>query len=63
MPISMEHEGDNLFRLDIRGTLRLAELDTCQEPLIAETRHRDESIVVRSGSFEIPQAVAPTEAK
>jgi hypothetical protein len=34
----MEHEGDNLFRLDIRGTLRLAELETCQERLIAEMR-------------------------
>ena len=36
MPISMEHEGDNVFRLDIRGTLRLAEFETCQERLIAE---------------------------
>ena len=32
----MEHEGDNVFRLDIRGTLRLAEFETCQERLIAE---------------------------
>ena len=36
MPISIAHEGDNLFRLDIRGTLRLVEFETCQERLIAE---------------------------
>ena len=38
MPISMEHEGDNVFRLDIRGTLRLVEFETCQERLLAEMR-------------------------
>ena len=36
MPISMEHEGNNVFRLDVRGTLRLVEFETCQERLIAE---------------------------
>jgi hypothetical protein len=36
MPISMEHEGDNVFRLDERGTLRKAELDRCQERLTHE---------------------------
>jgi hypothetical protein len=36
MPISMEHERDNVFRLDLRGTLRKNDLDQCQERLIGE---------------------------
>lgn len=32
----MERERDNVFRLDVRGTLRKAELDSCQERLVAE---------------------------
>jgi hypothetical protein len=35
MPIAMEHEGGNLFRVEIRGTLRKADLDRCQAELAA----------------------------
>ena len=38
MPISIEHEGDNVFRLDMRGTLRLVDFETCQERLLTEMR-------------------------
>lgn len=40
MPISLEHERDNLFRLDMRGTLRHAEFAECQARL-AEAIARD----------------------
>jgi hypothetical protein len=36
MPISMQHERDNVFRLDVCGTLRKTELDRCQEGLAGE---------------------------
>jgi SpoIIAA-like len=36
MPISMEHERDNVFRLDVRGILGQAELEESQKRLIAE---------------------------
>lgn len=36
MPISLEHERDNVFRLDVRGTLRKTDLDGCQERLTRE---------------------------
>ena len=36
MPISMERERDNLFRLDLRGILQVAEFQRCQEQLVAE---------------------------
>jgi hypothetical protein len=36
MPISMTPERDNVIRLDIRGTLRHAEFEECQELLAAE---------------------------
>jgi hypothetical protein len=36
MPLSMEREGGNVFRLDVRGTLRKADLDLCQQRLIRE---------------------------
>jgi hypothetical protein len=36
MPISMERERDNVFRLDVSGTLRKTELDRCQEGLVGE---------------------------
>jgi SpoIIAA-like len=32
----MEHERDNVFRLDVRGTLRKTDLDRCQELLAHE---------------------------
>jgi len=36
MPISMEREGDKVFRLDLRGTLRRVEFEECQDRLAAE---------------------------
>lgn len=36
MPIAMHHEGGNLYRLEIRGTLRKAELERSQGELAAE---------------------------
>jgi hypothetical protein len=36
MSIATTPEGGNVFRLDIRGVLRKAELDRCQDALIAE---------------------------
>jgi hypothetical protein len=36
MPIAMHHEGGNLYRLEIRGTLRKADLERCQEALVAQ---------------------------
>ena len=35
MPMAMEHEGGNLFRVEIRGTLRKADLDRYQTELAA----------------------------
>jgi len=34
MPITMHHEGDNLFRLDVRGSLRKADLERNQKDLL-----------------------------
>ena len=34
MPIVMQHEGGNLYRLDVRGTLRKADLERCQDELL-----------------------------
>jgi hypothetical protein len=36
MPMAMHHEGGNLFRLDIRGMLRKADLDRWQKELVAQ---------------------------
>lgn len=36
MPIVMHHERDNIYRVEIRGTLRKRELDECQEALAGE---------------------------
>ncbi len=38
MPMVMEHERDNVYRLDVRGTLRKVDLDRCQDLLAAEIR-------------------------
>ena len=40
MPIAFEHERDNVYRLDVRGILRRAELDRCQTTLVDEMQHR-----------------------
>ncbi len=36
MPITLEYERDNVFRLDLRGTLRQTELEVCQQRLLDE---------------------------
>ena len=36
MPMTMHHENANVFRLQISGTLRRADLDRCQDALVAE---------------------------
>lgn len=36
MPIQMHHEQDNVYRLDIRGTLVKAEFDQCARQLAGE---------------------------
>jgi SpoIIAA-like len=38
MPMAMTQEAGNIFRLDMRGTLRKADLDRCQASLAAEMR-------------------------
>jgi hypothetical protein len=38
MPMVMTEEAGNLFRLEIRGTLRKADLDRCQASLAGEMR-------------------------
>ena len=40
MPIALEHERDNVYRLNVRGTLRRAELDRCQHSLVDEMQNR-----------------------
>jgi hypothetical protein len=40
MPIALEHERDNVYRLEVRGTLRRAEFDQCQTSLIDEMQQR-----------------------
>ena len=36
MPISLELEGDNVFRLEVRGVLQLTEFEECQQRLAGE---------------------------
>ena len=36
MPISLEHEHDNVFRLDVCGMLRQTEFEECQQRLTSE---------------------------
>ena len=36
MPISLEHEHDNVFRLDVRGMLEQPEFEQCQQRLGSE---------------------------
>jgi SpoIIAA-like len=36
MPIAMDHEGGNLFRVEINGTLRKADLDRYQNELVVQ---------------------------
>ena len=36
MPIAMHHEGGNVYRLEMRGTLRKVDLDRCQDALASQ---------------------------
>jgi hypothetical protein len=36
MPVSLNHESGNLYRVEIRGTLRKADLDRIQDELVAQ---------------------------
>ena len=36
MPITIQHERDNLFRVEVRGTLRKTELERCQADLAVQ---------------------------
>jgi SpoIIAA-like len=36
MPISLHHESGNLYRVEIRGTLRKADLDRVQDDLVVQ---------------------------
>ena len=36
MPITMQHEADNIFRLELTGSLHKADFDRCQEQLAGE---------------------------
>jgi len=38
MPITLQHERANIFRLDVSGRLAKPEFDSCQELLAAEIR-------------------------
>jgi SpoIIAA-like len=40
MPIAMHPESDNVYRVEIQGTLRKADLDRCQAELTAEMQRR-----------------------
>ncbi len=36
MPITMQHERDNVYRVELGGRLRKLDLDSCQEQLVGE---------------------------
>jgi SpoIIAA-like len=36
MSVGLQHERDNVFRLDVRGRLRKRDLEACQERLVGE---------------------------
>jgi hypothetical protein len=36
MPITVQHEGDNIYCVEVGGALRKQELDRCQEQLVGE---------------------------
>jgi len=36
MPISMHHEHDNVYRLEVRGTLKKTEMDQAQDALVRQ---------------------------
>lgn len=38
MPMTMHHERENLFRIEVSGTLRKADLECCERQLAAEMR-------------------------
>jgi SpoIIAA-like len=36
MPISMQHEGDNVYRVELAGTLQQRDFNRCQEEVVRE---------------------------
>ena len=40
MPLTMEHEHNNVFRLDLQGRLRKADFQQCEQRLEGEIAHR-----------------------
>jgi hypothetical protein len=40
MPITVQPERDNIYRLDVSGVLTKADFDRCQDALVAEIRRR-----------------------
>jgi len=40
MPITMQHDGGNTFRLDVSGVLSKSDFDRCQDALAAEMTRR-----------------------
>ena len=36
MPITIQHERDNLYRVEVRGTLRKTELEQCRADLAGQ---------------------------
>ena len=40
MPITIEHERDNIYRLDVSGVLKKSDFDRSQDALIAEMSRR-----------------------
>lgn len=45
MPVSMHHDGGNVYRVEIRGTLRKVELDRCMDELTPQ--------IARAGSVRL----------
>jgi hypothetical protein len=39
MPITMQHERDNIYRLDVSGVLTKNDFDRCQDALVAAMSH------------------------
>ena len=40
MPIALQHERDNVYRLELRGTLQRGDFQRCQKLLADEMQHR-----------------------
>jgi hypothetical protein len=52
MPLTMSHEQDNIFRLDLTGRLKKADLDVCQNRLTREIALRGTArLLIRLDGF------------